>query len=113
VNAAGGLTLARAANGVALLVAPGRAVRSTVHGRADRPARVVTRILGARHLVQAGLTGLEPGPNALWIGAAVDGIHAATALGLAALDARRRRAALGNAVSALAFAAAGAALARR
>ena len=44
---------------------------------------------------------------------AIDALHAATALGLAALDADRRRAALGNALSALFFAAAAAALARR
>ncbi len=113
MNASGLLTLARAANGAALLVVPGSVLRSTVGGRDDRPARIVTRILGARHLVQAGLTGLRPGPTALWIGAAVDAVHAATALGLAALDDGRRRAALGNALSAFVFAAAGAALARR
>ena len=113
MNASGVLTLARAANGAALLAVPGGVLRATVRGRVDRPARVVTRILGARHLVQARLTGLRPGPAALWIGTAVDAAHAATALGLAAVDADRRRAAIGNALSALAFAAAGAALARR
>ena len=112
MNVAGALTLVRAANGVLLLAAPGPTLHATVHGRDDRAARMVTRILGARHIVQAGLTGLRPGPTALWIGATVDALHAATALGLAALDADRRRAALGNALSALLFAAAAAALAR-
>ena len=112
VNVAGALTLVRAANGVLLLAAPGPTLHATVHGRDDRAARMVTRTLGARHLVQAGLTGLRPGPTALWVGATVDALHAATALGLAALDADRRRAALGNALSALLFAAAAAALAR-
>ena len=113
MTAAGALTLVRAATGVALLAKPGRVVRSTVRGAGDRPARVVTRILGARHLLQAGLTGLRPGPTALWVGATVDAVHATTALCLAALDARRRRDALGNALSAVAFAVVGAALAGR
>lgn len=112
MNAAGALTVARAANGSVLLAAPTLALGATVGGRRDRPARIVTRILGARHLVQAGLTGLRPGPTALWIGATVDALHAATALGLAALDRDQRRDALGNALSAAAFAVAGAALAR-
>lgn len=113
MNATAALTLARVATGAVLLAAPGTVLRSAARGRSDRPARIVTRVLGARHLVQAALTGLRPAPAALGIGAGVDALHAATALGLAAVDPSRRRDALANAVTALAFAGAGAQLARR
>ncbi len=107
------LTLARLVDGVLLLAFPGRALRRTVHGVDDTPARVVTRVLGARHLVQAALTGPRPGPTALWVGAGVDALHATTAVGFAAVDPHRRHAALANGLSAALFAVAGVVLARR
>lgn len=90
--------------GAALLAAP-RTVLSTIHGvDADRRAVVVTRILGARHLAQAGLSGLNPSPEVLAAGTWVDGVHSLTAVGLAAVDRHRARAAVTDAVIAATWA---------
>jgi hypothetical protein len=62
----------------------------------------VARVLGARHLIQAGLTAValraaEPDPSLpLGLGAAVDVLHATTMAGLAALDRGARRLALAD-----------------
>jgi hypothetical protein len=62
----------------------------------------VARVLGARHLVQAGLTvvalrAVEPDPPLpLVLGAAVDVLHATTMAGLAAVDRGARRVALAD-----------------
>lgn len=85
------IELIRAGWGGVLLAAPAE-VLSHIHGvRVDRRAIVVTRILGARHLVQAALSGVNPGPEVLAAGVWVDTVHSATALGLALLDRRRAR----------------------
>jgi hypothetical protein len=98
--------------GLALVVAPTK-VLVACGGEDDRRARIVARVLGARHLVEAGvLVRFDTAPVAL-AGAAVDGIHAATALAFAAADGRRRRLALLNAAGALFFTAAGIARAQR
>lgn len=98
---------ARAAWGLALLVAPGP-VLERVHGiRADHRAVVVARILGARHLAQAVVTGLTPSRPALALGSAVDALHATTAVGLAVVDRDRARAGLLDAGLATAWALAG------
>lgn len=90
--------------GATLLVDP-RTVLSTIHGvDADHRAVVVTRILGARHLVQAGLSGLNPSPEVLAAGTWVDGVHSLTALGLATVDPGRARAAVSDAVIAATWA---------
>ncbi|EUA52984.1 hypothetical protein I550_4616 [Mycobacterium intracellulare 1956] len=87
------IELIRAGWGGVLLAAPTE-VLSRIHGvRVDRKAIVVTRILGARHLVQAASSGVDPGPEELAAGVWVDTVHSATALGLALVD--RRRAAAG------------------
>lgn len=60
---------------------------SRVHGaEVDRKAVVVVRILGARHLVQAALSGIKPSPELIAAGAWVDTVHSVTAFGLAATD---------------------------
>jgi len=103
----------RAGYGMLLLLAPDRMVQLYAGHRADRAARAVARILGARHVVQAGLTLGSRDPAVLAVGAEVDLVHAATALGLATLDARRRRGGLVDAAAASLFAVAGATLADR
>jgi hypothetical protein len=70
----------------------------------DRRTRRFLRILGARHLIQAGFVGASPTASRHRIGAGIDAVHAATMLVLAAADRRRRRPALLNAVAALALA---------
>jgi hypothetical protein len=118
------LTLARAGYGVGLLCVPQVLITLTgdpVSGqpagtpqpRPSRRACGVARVLGFRHLVQAGLTGVglraEPGtPVPLALGAAVDVLHASTMVGLALVDRRARRVALADTVIELALAAAGA-----
>jgi hypothetical protein len=118
------VTVARAGYGVALLCAPQALIKVTgdpVSGqppgapraRPSRRACGVARVLGVRHLVQAGLTAAalraEPGsPVPLALGAAVDVLHASTMVGLALLDRGARRVALADTGVELALAAAGA-----
>ncbi len=86
------IELVRAGWGVGLLAAP-RTVLARIHGvRIDRRAVVISRILGARHLTQASLSGLDPSPEILAGGVWVDSVHALTALGLAGVDRNRARA---------------------
>jgi hypothetical protein len=86
-----GFELIRAGWGAVLLAAPAR-VLDHIHGvEVDRKALVVTRILGARHLVQASFSGINPSPEVLAAGIWVDAMHSMTAFGLAALDRRRVR----------------------
>ncbi|BBY04485.1 hypothetical protein [Mycobacterium seoulense] len=81
----------RAGWGAVLLAAPSE-VLDHIHGvQVDRKALVVTRILGARHLGQALLSGVNPGPEVLAAGVWVDAVHSASALGLAVVDRRRAR----------------------
>lgn len=86
-----GFELVRAGWGAALLAAPAE-VLTHVHGiEVDDKALVITRILGARHLVQASLSGINPSPEVLAAGIWVDTVHSMTAFGLAAVDRRRAR----------------------
>ena len=80
--------------GAALLAAP-RPVLSRIHGvDVDRKAVLVARILGARHVTQATLSGPHPSPEVLATGTWVDSVHSLTAFGLAAINPRRARGAL-------------------
>jgi hypothetical protein len=98
---------ARAAWGLALLVAPARTL-AIVHGlTVDSRSRAVARVLGARHLTQATLSGVRPSPEVLAMGVWVDAVHAATAVGLAVLDRSRARAGLTDAAIAGVWAGAG------
>lgn len=76
-------------------------------------ARRTVRVLGARQIVQAAVTGPAPTRTLLTLGVGVDLLHAASMLALAACRPRWRRVALGEAVAASALAVAGAASARR
>lgn len=101
------IELIRAGWGGVLLAAPAE-VLGHIHGvRVDRRAVVVTRILGARHLVQALLSGVDPGPEVLAAGVWVDTVHSATALGLAVVDRRRARGGVTDALVAASWAALG------
>ncbi|CNH63829.1 Uncharacterised protein [Mycobacterium tuberculosis] len=76
-----------------------------VHGvRVDRKALVVARILGARQLLQAGLSGINPSPEMLAGGVWVDAVHSLTALGLAVVDRSRARAGVTDCVVAAVWA---------
>jgi hypothetical protein len=94
----------RAVWGGAMLFAPGPVLRR-IHGvRVDGPSLAVARVLGARHLAQATLSGLEPTAAVLALGVWVDSVHAASAVGLAVVDKSRVRAGLTDAVVAGAWA---------
>ena len=105
------LTVLRAAWGVALLAVPARVLRAVERTDHTRAQVVVARILGARNVIQAGVTVAVGGR---WIrreGAVVDGIHVVTSLGMAAASGRWRRLALTDAAIAAGLCAAGVATA--
>ena len=93
--------------GAALVAAPRPLLRglARVHDPADRGAVAVLRVLGVRHVGQALVEALGPQPAVRYLGAAVDGLHALTAAGLAVLDPRWRRGALTDTAIAAFFAA--------
>ena len=103
VNKAAPVPLAvRAAWGSLLLVFPGAVLRRM--GGADEgvaPRRVM-RVLGARHLVEAGAE-WRLGYPARRVGIGVDAIHALTSLVFGVSDERWRRAAFTDALIAGAF----------
>jgi hypothetical protein len=101
------IEILRGAWGVALLLSPDGVLRATDGGPVDTAARNVTRILGARQLVQATLSGLRPSPEVLAMGVWVDTVHALTASALALSDRRRARAGCTDAVIAGVWAGAG------
>jgi hypothetical protein len=84
------LEILRVAWGIACLVAPSR-VTSSLGGPEDRRTLAVTRLLGARHLVQGAVSGLIPSPRVLVLGGFVDFSHGATMALLGGLDPDRRR----------------------
>ena len=97
------LEIARGTWGLACLAAPAWIVRTVGGAPADHRAVVVTRILGARHLVQAGFTAVAPGPAVLAAGTWVDSVHALTAVAFAVVDPRRARLSLIDAAIATAW----------
>jgi hypothetical protein len=68
-------------------------------------AAAVLRVLGVRHIGQAVVEAPGPQPVVRYLGAAVDGLHALTAVGLAVIDPRWRRGALTDTAIAAFFAA--------
>lgn len=85
------IELVRGGWGAALLVAPRPVMERVHHVQVDTKSVVVVRILGARQLTQAVLSGRQPSPEVLAMGVWVDAVHALTALALAALDRPRAR----------------------
>ena len=117
-----GLQKARAAYGAALVFVPGPVIWLATGQRPSRRTCRVAQVLGFRHLIQAALTtavsttavsttaaptGAAPEPAALAIGGQVDAVHAASMLLLAAVSRAGRRAALTDALTEAALAAAG------
>jgi hypothetical protein len=98
-----GAPLLRVAVGAALLTFP-RAITDALVPEADAADRVLARLLGARHLLQAVVTAARPTPVVLVAGAATDALHGTTALTYAAVSPEHRRAALLSASVAFAFA---------
>lgn len=95
----------RASYGLAQLLAPNAVARRLTCRDADERERVVTRVLGARHLAQAAVLA-NSSRRAHLLGAAVDALHAASMVGLALVDRSRRRQAWTSAAIASTFAAA-------
>ena len=86
-----GIELVRGCWGLTLLLAPGDVLERLHGNKIDSRALRVTRVLGARQLSQALLSGLRPSPEVLAMGAWVDLAHSATAVGLATADPGRGR----------------------
>jgi hypothetical protein len=82
--------------GAALLLRP-RVVIAAVGADPDRPGLIpAARVLGARHLTQGVVLALAPDRVARW-SVLIDGAHAASMFGLAAIAPDYRRAALASA----------------
>ncbi len=82
--------------GAALLLRP-RAVITAIGADPDLPGLIpAARVLGARHLVQGVTLAIAP-TRVARVSALVDGVHAASMYGLAAVAPRYRRAALASA----------------
>jgi hypothetical protein len=77
------------------------------HLTVDTKSVMIARILGARQLTQAALSGFRPSPEVLAMGVWVDAVHASTALALAVIDPSRARAGLTDAAIAGIWAGAG------
>jgi hypothetical protein len=101
------LQLIRAGYGAVLVLAPGPAIRLATGREPSRLMRRTARLLGARHLVQTMLTAVAPVPGTYAVGGQVDSVHATSMLLLAAVSRSGRRAALTDALTEAAFAAAG------
>jgi hypothetical protein len=106
------LATARMAWGGLLVGAPDL-VLATLTGRpATRSQARVLRVLGTRHLLQAGVELARPTRGVIRAGAAVDLLHAATCAGAVAFLPAWRRAALVDGAGAAGFAAGGLSRAR-
>ena len=93
--------------GATLLLAPGSLLSAVAREPIDRRVTDVTRVLGARSVLQALLTGPRPTRRGLRLGALVDATHAASMLAAAAAGLGPRRLTVTSAATATAFAAAG------
>lgn len=99
------LEVTRAAYGLCQLAFPTMIFRAAVGYQPEPRVRAVIRILGARHLLQALITGAAPTSRALHLGGGVvDSLHSASMVALAIADRRRRRVAALDAMAAGLFA---------
>lgn len=87
------IELLRGGWGVCMLVAP-RRMMSLLGVEVDVRSLVVARVLGARQVAQAALSGSRPSPEVLALGVWVDVVHCASLVGFAAVDRDRARASL-------------------
>jgi hypothetical protein len=85
------VAVGRAAYGLSLLLAPGAVMRVASGRTMGQAPKVVGRILGARHLVQALVVERVGTRNRLLAGTAVDAAHALSMIWLATLDRGCRR----------------------
>ena len=92
--------LARAGYGAALLCAPGPMIGVVTGQPPSRRARRVARVLGVRHLAQAAITAVNPGPEVVALGVIVDLLHAASMFAFAAVVPDLRQAELADALAA-------------
>jgi hypothetical protein len=97
----------RAGWAVILLVLPERLLRADGRGPVPATAVAAVRVLGVRHLLQAGASAVLPTGSVAGLGAIVDTVHAASCVGLAAGSPRWRRAALADVLVEAGFAASG------
>ncbi|MGI8506768.1 MAG: hypothetical protein ACR2MK_08195 [Solirubrobacteraceae bacterium] len=97
----------RAVWGAALLLAPGAAWRLAGSGDPDPAARLLTRVLGGRELVQAIVAARHCSRFSTFAGVAVDATHASTMLAVATARPADRRPATASALAAGSFAIAG------
>lgn len=88
--------------GLLELVSPDTSSIATLGRKPDPRMRAIIRVLGARHVAQALLTIAKPSTMHR-LGGTVDLIHAASMVGLAALDRKRRSAAAVSAGAATFF----------
>lgn len=98
------IEIGRAAWGAGLLLATRPTLRHVHHLKVDTKSVLIARVLGARQLAQAGLSGLDPTPEVLAMGVWVDVLHASTAFGLAVVDRSRARGGITDGVMALGWA---------
>ena len=99
------LEAVRASYGLCQLASPAVIFRLAIGHQPEPAVSVVVRILGARHLLQAVVTGAAPTSGALHCcGGVVDSLHSASMAALAVADHRHRRAAALDAVIAGLFA---------
>ncbi|MGH9056674.1 MAG: hypothetical protein ACRDYY_12565 [Acidimicrobiales bacterium] len=98
---------ARLGLGVAHLAAPGFGARALTGRPFDRNVRAVVRVLGARQVAQAIVSGTRPSAAVLALGAGVDAVHSLSMLSWALVDRTHRRPALGSALLAGGFSLAG------
>lgn len=82
------------------MLCPAAVAGAAAGGPVDGRAVTATRILGARHLLEAAITTYRPEPAVTAAGASVDALHALTMCALAVADPRRRRLAATSAVAA-------------
>jgi hypothetical protein len=99
--------MVRVGYGMVLVLAPGPAIRIATGHFPSRRTCLVAQVLGTRHLIQATLTAATPRPGVFAIGGQVDAVHTASMLLLAAVSPAGRRAALTDALTEAALAAAG------
>jgi hypothetical protein len=97
----------RAGWAVILLALPQRLLRADGGGPVPAVAVAAVRVLGVRHLLQAGASAVLPTGSIAGLGALVDTVHAGSCVGLAAGSSRWRRVALVDVLIEAGFAASG------
>jgi len=97
----------RAGWAVILLTMPERLLRTDGGGPVPAAAVAAVRVLGVRHLLQAGVSAVLPSGSVAGLGALVDTVHAGSCVGLAVGSPRWRRVALVDVLVEAGFAASG------